>query len=309
MAADSAGHFPRTALITGASAGIGAAAAAALADEGLRVCLMARREDRLEQITESIRTSTGQEHAAICYAGDVTCEDDRRNAVELAMQSWGRLDVLVNNAGTALAGALEDISIEEARDQFEINALAPLAMMQRVGPIFREQGGGRFINVSSISGVMALPGLGAYAASKYAVEALSDAARREYEPWGITVSIIQPGGITTEIWDRAKADLTSRRQRSAGSPFQDFYDLQLNQMETLMNGGMPTGVVSDAIVHAATAKKPKARYCMPAYCRNRKIVSHLPTGIEDWIIRRYVRVCRPKSGETINNDDAKDKKG
>ena len=295
MTTESTRPLPRTALITGASAGIGAAAGAALAARGFRVCLMARRPDRLEQIAESIRTSTGDKHAAICCRGDVTREDDRRSAVELAMQSWGRLDVLVNNAGSALGGALEDISIDEVRHQFELNALAPLAMMQRVGPIFREQGNGRFINVSSISGIMALPGLGAYAASKYALEALSDAARREYEPWGIEVSIIQPGGITTEIWDRAKTDLASRRQGCVDSPFQDFYDVQLRQMDDLRYGGTPTRVVCDAIVHAATARKPKSRYCMPAYCRHRKIVSHLPTGIEDWIVRRYVQVKRPHS--------------
>lgn len=265
---------------------------------------MARRRERLERLAGTIRESAGCDDAAVVSAGDVTVETDRREAIELVMQTWGRLDVLVNNAGTALAGTLEDISVEEARSQFEINALAPLAMMRLAGPIFRKQGCGRIINISSISGIMALPGLGAYAGSKYALEALSDVARREYAPWGVKVSIIQPGGISTDIWDNAKKDLCARRDRNPDSPFHEFYEFQLRQMDDLMHGGTPTKLVCDAVVHAATSARPKPRYCMPAYCRNRKLVSHLPTVWEDWIVRRYVRVRRPESdGPTGGESD------
>ncbi len=287
-------------MITGASAGIGADTAVALTKLGFRVCLMARRQDRLERVANSIRSSARCDEAAIVFPGDVTVEADRQGAVEAAMRAFGRLDVLVNNAGTALPGTLEDLSMDETRAQFEINTFAPMAMMRLVGPIFRKQGLGRIINVSSISGIMALAGLGAYAASKYALEAFSDAARREYAPWGIKVSIIQPGGISTEIWDKAKADLTTIRNRNAESPFDGFYDCQLQQMDDLMYGGMPTKIVTDAIVHAATARKPKARYCMPGYCLHRKIVSHLPTAWEDWIVQRYVRVQKPEDDKAEN---------
>jgi NAD(P)-dependent dehydrogenase (short-subunit alcohol dehydrogenase family) len=285
----------QTVLVTGASAGIGAASAIALAEKGFRVCLMARRRDRLEGVAGHILELTGRDDAAIVFVGDVTKEDDCRGAVDFATQAWGRLDVLLNSAGSALAGALEDVSLAEARSQLEVNALGPLAMMRSAGPILRQQGYGRIINISSISGIMALPGLGAYSASKYALEAFSDAARREYEPWGVKVILIEPGGIATEIWDTAKADLTDRIERSGDSPFREFYDFQLQQLDELLNGGTPVKVVSDAVVHAATARRPRPRYCMPRQCRLRKLVAQLPTALEDWIVRRYVRMTRPSS--------------
>lgn len=283
----------KIALITGASDGIGAASAIAIAEKGFKLCLMARRENKLQQVADEINKTTGEKASAIICVGDVTNEHDRRKAVEKTLDTFGRLDVLINNAGNALAGALEDVSIDEARKQMELNALAPMGMIQLAGPIFRRQHSGRIINVSSISGLMSLPGLGVYSASKYALEAINDAARREYHPWGVKVSSIQPGGISTKIWDSTKEDLLHRIESSGGSPFLDFYKDQIKQLDYLKNGGTDIDEVVKVIVHAATAKRPKRRYCFQKHCRDRRMVSHLPTIIEDWIVRKYIKVDLP----------------
>ncbi|MCD4825121.1 MAG: SDR family oxidoreductase [Phycisphaerae bacterium] len=278
-----------TALITGASSGIGADAAKALAGKGFRVCLFARREERLNEVAVAINDSVGDERA-IVFAGDVTNSDDRAAVVDLVMDRWGRLDVLVNNAGDVLAGVLEDVSLDEVRRQFEINTFAPLAMMQLAGPIMRRQKRGRIINVSSISGIMAIPGVGAYAGSKFALEGLSDAARREYYPWGIKVVLIEPGGIGTDIWTQSKADFLARLETGGNKAFKRFYEQQLAQLEQLTHGGYPVKIVTEAICHAATAVKPKPRYCMPRMCRDRKFAAKLPTELQDRLVRHYVKV-------------------
>ncbi len=283
----------KTILITGASAGIGAAASIALAKKGFRLCMMARNQEKLCQAADAVHNSTGKKESAIIYTGDVTDENDRHGAIKKIIAEFGRLDILINNAGDALAGAIEDVSLNEARQQIELNALAPMGMIQLVGPIFRKQGSGRIINVSSISGLMSLPGLGIYSASKYALEAINDAARREYHPWGIKVSAIEPGGISTQIWNSTRDDLLHRIEKSGNSPFRNFYHEQLQQLDTLLNGGTDVSEVVKVIVHAATAKKPKLRYCFQKQCRDRRMVSHLPTFIEDWIVRKYVKVNLP----------------
>ncbi len=282
----------KTAIITGASAGIGADAARGLVADGFCVCLMARRKERLEAVAADLRKQTPDAGIIVC-AGDVTCDGDRRRCVDAVMDAWGRVDILVNNAGYALAGVVEDVPLDEVRKQFEVNTLATLAMMQLVGPLMRKQRSGRIINISSISGLVAIPGIGIYAASKFAVEALSDAARREYAPWGIKLSLIEPGGIGTDIWHAGKDCLKKRMSDPNQSAFAAFYKRQSDELDKLIHGGYPVEIVTKAIRHAASARKPKIRYCMPQVVRNRRLMALLPARLQDWIISKYVKTDGP----------------
>ncbi len=277
----------QTALVTGASSGIGAACAEALAKKGFNVFLMARRKQRLEEVAGKINAAQGDSGRAICFAGDVTDAVARQDAVRTMIDRWGRIDVLVNNAGYALPGVCEEVALDEVRAQFEVNFVAALAMMQLVGPQMRKQQYGRIVNMSSISGRLSFPSLGMYAASKHALEAISDSARNEYRPWNIKVSLIEPSEVASEIWQTSKDLVQDRQAQMKQSPFAPVYARQRRYVDRVMAGGAaPPEVVARAVCHAATAKRPKARYYVPMKTRVRMIMAHLPTSWQDWLIRR-----------------------
>ena len=280
----------RTALITGASSGIGAACAGALAEKGFRVLLMARRRQQLEQVAAQINTTRGLSDRAACFAGDVTDASARREVVGAVMERWGRIDVLVNNAGYALPGVCEEVALDDVRAQFEVNTVAALAMMQLVGPQMRGQRQGRIINMSSISGRLSFPSLGMYAASKHALEAISDAARREYRPWNVNVALIEPSEIASEIWQASKNLAQNRQEQMPQSPFAPFYARQAKWVDNVLAGhAIAPEVVARIVCHAATAKRPRARYCIPMKARVRMIMTHLPASWQDWLIRQALR--------------------
>lgn len=280
----------RTALITGASGGIGCACAKALAEAGFRVCLIARRQERLERIVRELQLRHGTERA-VFLAGDVTSDSLRRAALDLMLTRWGRVDVLVNNAGTVAPGAIEEVDLGLVRQQFEVNVFACLAWMQHVGPIMRKQGGGRIINMSSVAGRLALPCVGAYAASKSALEAISDAARVEYKPWGVHVVVIEPGSIVTEIWQKARTLAGSTLPEWESSPFRKFYEAEHEHAEQLASGmGPGPEIVARLVRRAATARRPRARYRSPWDARLGSLVGHLPARLRDWLVRRMFGV-------------------
>jgi short-subunit dehydrogenase len=186
----------RVALVTGASSGIGAATALALAGAGLRVGLCARRKDRLDQLAAGI---TAQGGVATVHAVDVTDPLAVRAMVEAVDTQWGRLDVLVNNAGRGLSATLEQTTAEELRALMELNVVAVLGATQAALPIMRRQGGGHIINVSSIVGRRAVPYRAAYCATKFALGALSETLRVELTGSGITVTLVYPIGTETEF--------------------------------------------------------------------------------------------------------------
>ena len=287
----------KTALITGASSGIGAASARGLSRKGFRVCLMARREDKLRELVDAINRETGSDSGAIYFVGDVTSETDRLEALEFLKSNFGHVDVLLNNAGYALPAVAEELNLDAFRKMLEVNVFACIAWMQMLGPLMRERRSGRIINMSSISGLIAFPGLGAYSASKYAIEAISDAARREYAPWQVKVILIEPGSVVTEIWETSRQASQAGGMGMAGGPFEELYQLHSEHAAELSAGKGPSAdIVVRAVVHAATARKPKLRYCMPMAARIAKVVSFMPTWFQDWFIARslksYTKSCR-----------------
>jgi NAD(P)-dependent dehydrogenase (short-subunit alcohol dehydrogenase family) len=281
----------RTAIVTGASSGIGEATAAMLADLGFNVCVTARRGELLQDICDKINDKYGPETAIFC-AGDVTDAEVRQTTFDQVMSAWGRVDVLVNNAGGAWSGAVEEIELDLLRKQFELTTIAYVAWMQLVGPVMRRQGSGRMINVSSITGRLPLPGTASYSASKAAIETICDVARLEYRPWDIQIVLVAPGAVTTEIWHEARKYLEAEHKDWRSSDFSFVYQGLLAYVENVIKGGkgvIEVEALARVICRAATAKRPKAKYFTPLPVW---LMSHLmssPAGFRDWIVRQAVK--------------------
>ena len=237
-------------LITGASSGIGFDAAAMLAKQGHRVYAAARRVERMAPL---------KDFGAVPLQMDVTDEASMVAGVRTVLEAEGRIDVLVNNAGYGYFGAIENVSMEEARRQQEVNVFGLARLCQLVLPSMREQGSGRIVNTASVAGKTVLYFGGWYHVSKYSVEALSDALRMELKPFGIDVSMIEPGGIRTD-WGIIAADHLA--ESSKGTP----YEAEgLREAETMrkaysMRLLSKPSVVARAISKAVNSRRPRARY-------------------------------------------------
>ena len=278
-----------TILLTGASSGIGRDTALALARAGHHVIAAARRLPALE----ALRAEAGGNVTPL-----VLDLDDATSIAGAALQidriTGGRgLDALVNNAGFATAGALAELSDRDLRAQFETNVFGLMALTRAVLPAMLARGAGRIINVSSVSGRIPAPILGAYHASKYALEALSDALRMEVAPLGIQVVIVEPGTIRTEFATRTRDEAT--RARSEGSRYAAIYE-RSNELEARfgkMAGG--TAPVVRAIERALTARRPSARYVAPRkFAVMIALVRLLPTCWVDAAMRRIFGLTRAR---------------
>lgn len=186
----------KVALVTGASSGIGEATALALAQAGAKVAVFARREDRVDALVERITQSGGR---ALALVGDVSDETDIQNQFEKAHDTFGRLDILINNAGIMLLGDIDGADTSEWRTMMNTNVLGLMYATHAVLPFMKEQGGGHIVNISSVAGRTARAGAGVYNASKWAVNAFSEALRQECVPDNIRVTIIEPGAVATEL--------------------------------------------------------------------------------------------------------------
>jgi NAD(P)-dependent dehydrogenase (short-subunit alcohol dehydrogenase family) len=237
------------ALVTGGSSGIGERAAIRLQEAGFTTYAVARRVDRMQELERAGITT---------FAMDVTDDASMTAGMARIAGEHGGVDVLVNNAGYGSYGAVENVPIDEARRQFEVNVFGLARLVQLVTPHMREQGSGRIINISSVGGKFYEP-LGAwYHATKFAVEGFSDSLRLELAPYGIRVVIVEPGPIRTEWNELARAHLVSS---SAGTA----YEHQAEGVRARMaagDGPMMSGpdVVGRKIARAATARRPRTRY-------------------------------------------------
>jgi NAD(P)-dependent dehydrogenase (short-subunit alcohol dehydrogenase family) len=240
----------KTALITGASSGIGKAAAVHIAELGYTVYAGARRVERMSDMADrGIRTR----------ALDVTDDATMVALVEAIIAETGRIDVLVNNAGYGLYGALEDVPIEEARRQFEVNLFGLARLTQLVLPQMRAQRDGYVINVSSMGGKIWEPLGSWYHASKFAVEGLSDSLRVEVAEFGIKVVIIQPGSIRSE-WSGIAADqLEATSANTAYARQAKIIGAALRAVDRMPLASGPE-VVAEAIAKAVQSPKPHTRY-------------------------------------------------
>ena len=238
-------------LITGASSGIGYDAAQTLAQQGHRVYAAARRVERMEPLkTMGVQV----------ISMDVTDEASMQKGVESVIQAEGRIDVLINNAGYGYFGAIENVPMEEARKQLEVNVFGLARLTQLVLPYMRKQRRGRIINTSSIAGKMVFYMGGWYNVTKYSVEALSDALRMEMKPFGIDVVMIEPGAIKTDWGVIAARHLM---ESSVGTAYEQIGTQWAKNMDWFYKTNWLSSpkVVTKAICRAVNSRRPKARYC------------------------------------------------
>jgi len=251
----------KTVVITGCSSGIGRASARLLQSRGWQVVPTARTPSDLEALR-----AEGFDPVAFDAADSTSIADAAR---EVLVRLNGQLGAVVNNAGFGLTSAVEDSTRAMWRELFEVNVFGLQELTRHLIPLFRTQGYGRIVNVSSVLGELSLPLAGIYSASKYAVEALSDALRRELFDSGVSVSIIQPGPIETRFSTNL-ACRTEQHPLNPGSPFADFYRQAIQTRKTgraPRTAGRfikPPDAVAEKILHALESPHPKIRYRITA---------------------------------------------
>jgi NAD(P)-dependent dehydrogenase (short-subunit alcohol dehydrogenase family) len=242
-------------IVTGASTGIGKAMVDTFAADGVRVFAAVRDLSSVDQhpLVTPVRL-------------DVTSAQEALDAAQLVADAMGgetKLRGIVNNAGIAVAGPLEFLDLDEFRRQLEVNVIGQLAVTQAFLPLLRQHGKGRVVFTSSIGGRFAAPMVGAYAASKHALNGMAESLRRELKPWGIGVSVLAPATVSTPIWDKAIDDIDDI---VAALPPRgvELYGPVIEPMRDISTGarhsGIPASKVAEAAHHAVFARRPKAEY-------------------------------------------------
>lgn len=274
-------------VVTGASTGIGEVCALHLDKLEFRVFAGVRKEADGDVLRRKASERLMPVLMDVTDAASIASAAQRVGAVV----GEAGLAGLVNNAGVVVSGPLEFLPIAELRKQFEVNVIGQIAVTQAFLPLLRK-GHGRIVNMGSIAGKVATPFFGPYAASKFAMEALTDALRMELRPWGISVSIVEPGAIATPIWEKSRR-AAEEIVRNLPAEAHALYDRALIAVREIADRGgkaaIPADSVARAVAHALTAKKPKSRYLVgsdakflaalakfvPDRLRDRLIVGHL----------------------------------
>jgi NAD(P)-dependent dehydrogenase (short-subunit alcohol dehydrogenase family) len=242
----------KTVLITGASSGIGKETARTLIKEGYTVYCAARRVEKMKDL---------EEIGAHLLEMDVTDEASMTSGVQSILDEEGSIDILINNAGYGSYGAIEDVPIDEARRQFEVNIFGLARLTQLVLPKMRENRYGKIVNISSMGGKIYTQFGGWYHATKHALEGLSDCLRLETEPFGIDVIIIEPGGITTP-WGGIAAD--NLKKTSGNGAYAEAANKAADGLTERYTSEQlsPPSLIADTILKAITARRPKTRYAV-----------------------------------------------
>ena len=264
-------------LITGASSGMGREAAILLAYGGHTVYAGARRADRMDDLTE---------HGITPVEMDVSKGGDNELAVRRIVDAEGRIDVLINNAGFGLYGTVEDIPLEDARYQFEVNLFGLAHLTQLVLPHMRAQGAGRIVNTSSMGGRIFTPFGAWYHATKHALEGWSDCLRIETAPFNIQVVLIQPGLIQTEFGHVVGGSLQKYYADSAYKAGLDRFFAMASDPKAASRG-TDAKVLARVFVEAATAARPRRRYVKGATARPLMFIRKwFGDGIYESVLRR-----------------------
>jgi NAD(P)-dependent dehydrogenase (short-subunit alcohol dehydrogenase family) len=275
----------RSVLITGASTGIGRATALRLDAAGWRVFAGVRKEEDATALSEA-----GSERLAPLILDITDAEQIAAAAARVEAESEGGLDGLVNNAGVAIPGPLETLAIADFRRQVEVNMTGHVAVTQALLPAVRAARG-RIVFISSIGGRVALPLTGAYHAAKFGIEAVGDVFRQELRPWGISVSIVEPGSIDTPIWERGErtADeiATTERETLYGKAVEGYRKAIRETAER----GIPPEQAAKAIEHALTSGRPRARYLVGLEAKvGARAKLLIPTRIFDRIVAKKMNL-------------------
>ncbi|MFB6078561.1 MAG: SDR family oxidoreductase [Halarchaeum sp.] len=261
-----------TVLITGCSSGIGRATAEAFLDDEWTVWATARDADDVAALADA-----GARTAEL----DVTHPAQCRQVVERVVDAEGRLDCLVNNAGYAQMGAVEDVPTRRVNAQFDVNVYGPHRLIRAALPHMRERGEGTVVNVSSVAGRVSTPGMGVYSASKYALEALSDALRGELEPHGVDVALVEPGPVETNFDARAAESLEPVDASGAYGRVYSF--LEDYDAVSGMGVSQPEDVAA-VVLEAASTTDPDPRYPVGSMGAFGSLARYLPDRIRDRIV-------------------------
>jgi NAD(P)-dependent dehydrogenase (short-subunit alcohol dehydrogenase family) len=242
------------AVVTGSTGGIGLATSLALARNGyLTYATMRNLAKR-----DSVQSVADKQHLPIRVLQlDVTDGNSIKSAIQSILSQTGRIDLLVNNAGYGLTGALEDIGIDEIKAQYETNLYGVIRVTQAVLPIMRKQGSGRIINISSGAGRFGFPGGSAYVSSKFALEGLSESMAYELEQFGIKTVLIEPGFVRTNFGDNM---VIAQKAQDPNSPYSQMMQMMSSIRGKMLENASDADLVAEVVVEAATAKEPNLRY-------------------------------------------------
>ena len=241
------------ALVTGCSSGIGLETAVALAREGHFTFATMRNLKKVEVLEKIVK----EENLPISILElDVDNKESMDNAIEKIIEQKGRIDTLVNNAGWGMWGTVEDVSIDEFKEQFETNFFSIVRMIQKIAPIMRKQKSGSIVNVSSVAGRIGFPVSPAYISSKFALEGLSECLRFELSPFGINVITIEPGVIKTNFFDSMKM----AKRSDSNSVYNDITSKVISGVKMMAEMGTDPKEVANAILKSINDKNPLPRY-------------------------------------------------
>ena len=288
MTADGTGSA-RSVVITGASTGIGEACALHLDGLGWRVFAGVRKDADGEALQRKASARLMPLRIDVTDGASIA---SARDAVARELGERG-LDGLVNNAGIAVAAPLEFVPIDELRRQLDVNVIGQIAVTQAFLPLIRKARG-RIVNIGSVSGKLATPFMGPYSASKFAMEALTDALRIELRPWKIEVAIVEPGSIATPIWEKAQV-MADEIEAQLPPEGHTLYDGAIKALRVFADEaakrGIPPAEVAKAVAHALTAKKPKTRYIVGSDARQQALLAKFaPDRLRDALIARQLKL-------------------
>jgi NAD(P)-dependent dehydrogenase (short-subunit alcohol dehydrogenase family) len=248
------------ALVTGSSSGIGFETTLRFAQNGSYTYASMRN---LRKSDEMLGYARKDDLPLKILRLDVTDEESISEAIDKISSEKGRIDIVVNNAGYSLLGPLEQLHINEIKEEFETNFFGIIKLIQSVLPIMRKQGYGRIINISSLAGRIGFPLSSAYVSSKFALEGLVESLRYEVQPYGILVSLIEPGVTKTNFVNNMKLGknvITSSNSGNDDSPYVEIIQKRISAFKPRFEKGSSTSEVADIILQAVTSDNPKARY-------------------------------------------------
>ena len=243
----------KIALVTGSSSGIGFETSLALARNGFHTFATMRDLSKDEEIKQVIKK---EDLSIEILELDVDSEESVNQAIKIIFEKKGRIDVLVNNAGYGMWGTVEDVSIDEFKEQFETNFFSIIRLIQKVAPIMRKQGSGNIVNISSVAGRIGFPVSPAYISSKFALEGLSESLRFELMPFGINVIIIEPGVIKTNFFDSMKMSEKSQQN----STYKEITDKVISGVKMMAEMGTHPKEVANVVIKTLGEEKPLPRY-------------------------------------------------
>lgn len=270
----------KVALITGASSGFGLLISLELAKAGYDVAAGLRRPEAAAELLTRAEQADVVERIHV-FQLNICMEEQVKAAAWELEQKFGRLDVLVNNAGEAVGGMVEEVPLSGWRKQLETNFFGTVSVTQHMLPLLRKTGRSKVILMSSISGVVGFPGYGPYAASKFALEGFGESLSMELMPFGINVVLIQPGAYGTPIWNKSFGELTVKE----GSPYSGLLKGVLDYSERTARGSGDPQEVARLVANIASMSKPKFRYTLP---RGTRLTAWIKGVLPDRLFQRIV---------------------